>query len=73
MVLTISSRSLYTLAMPRTSWGLLRKQIMTIEKITPFANGFFAMLVFENKPNEMTFDTEAEIFAYVAAFNALGA
>ena len=46
---------------------------MTIEKITPFAHGVFAMLVFNDQPNEMTFDTEAEVFAYVAAFNKIGA
>ena len=50
-----------------------RKQNMTIEKITPFAHGFFAMLVFNGQPNEITFDTEAEVFAYVAAFNTIGA
>ena len=43
---------------------------MTIEKITESkTGGFFAMLVFEGKPNEMFFDTKEEIFAYVNAFN----
>lgn len=44
---------------------------MTIEKITHFSHGVFAMLVFKGKPNEMTFASEAEAIGYVAAFNKM--
>lgn len=44
--------------------------MMTIQKITQSkAGGFFAMLVIDGKFNEMFFETEAEVLAYVAAFN----
>lgn len=43
--------------------------MMTIEKITKTTNGVFAMMIFEDMPNEMFFETEAEAIGYVAAFN----
>lgn len=45
---------------------------MTIEKFTKVCNGVFAMMIFENKPYEMFFKTEADAIAYVAAFNKIG-
>ncbi len=43
--------------------------MMTIEKITQACDGVFAMLVFEDLPNEMFFSTEEEAIGYVNAFN----
>lgn len=47
-----------------------RKQNMTIEKITPFAYGVFAMLIVDGQPTEITFENEEAVFAYVAFFTA---
>ena len=43
---------------------------MTIEKITHFEHGVFAMLILDNQPTEITFENEAAVLAYVAFFNA---
>lgn len=43
--------------------------MMTIEKITKTLNGVFAMMIFQDMPNEMFFETEEEAIGYVVAFN----